>query len=134
MLVRLQGTGSGYGIVRFNTKKLETIVENWGPDVNWRPNRNRGQYLGWPVIIPVGEQYGRQAAGYLPEISIPGSSNDVVAAQVLNQSTGEIEYTLPVRGGDKAKLKVFDKTAEYTVTLLDSKGEELKKLKGQSPQ
>ena len=123
MLVRLQGTGSGYGIVRFNTKKLETTVENWGPDDNWKPDRNRGQYLGWPVTIPIEKQYGRQAAGHLPEISIPGSSSEIVAAQVLNENTGEIEYTRPAKGGDKAKLKVFDKAAKYTVILLDSEGE-----------
>jgi len=131
MLVRLQGTGSGYGIIRFNTKELETTVENWGPDDNWKPDRNRGQYLGWPVTISIEKQYGRQASGHLPKISIPGSSSEIIAAQVLNQSTGEIEYTLPIKGGDKAKLKVFDKAAKYTITLLDSKGEELEKLEGQ---
>ena len=131
MVERLRGTGSGYGIVRFNKKRLETIVENWAPEADWSPNRNRGQSHGWPVTIPVEKQYGRQAAGHLPGISIPGSSKDVVAAQVFNQSTGEIEYTRPVKGGDKAKLKVFDKSASYTVTLIDSNGEELKKLKEQ---
>ena len=133
MVERLRGTGSGYGIVRFNKKRLETTVENWAPESNWSPNRNRGQ-SHWPVTIPVTKQYGRKAAGHLPEISIPGSSNDIVAAQVLNQSTGEIEYTRPVKGGSKAKLKVFDKAARYTVTLMDSNGEELKKLEGQKAQ
>jgi hypothetical protein len=50
---------------------------------------------------------------------------------VLNEKTRKIEYTLPVSGGETVSLKIFDKKATYTVTLRDTAGEELKKLKKQ---
>lgn len=131
MLTRLQGTGSGYGIVRFNTETFESTVENWGPDTNWTPKKNRGQYLGWPHTIPAGDQYGRKASAHLPVVKVPGKSSDKANAQVLNETTGEIEYTLPASGGDSLKLKVFDKSATYTVRLRDLAGKELKKLEKQ---
>ena len=131
MITRLQGTGSGYGIIKFNTETLETTLENWGPDKNWTPNKNRGQYLGWPHTLTPQDQYGREAAAHLPNIKIPGQSSQKANAQVLNETTREIEYTLPVSGGDSLSLKVFDKKATYTVTLRNTAGEELKKLKKQ---
>ncbi|MGK0237982.1 MAG: alkaline phosphatase D [Candidatus Pelagisphaera sp.] len=131
MITRLQGTGSGYGIIKFNTDTLETTLENWGPDKNWTPNKNRGQYLGWPHTISAEAQYGREATAHLPSIKVPGKSNQKANAQVLNEKTGKIEYTLPASGGDTLSLKVFDKKATYTVTLRDTAGEELKKLKKQ---
>ncbi len=131
MITRLQGTGSGYGIIKFNTETLETTLENWGPDKNWTPNKNRGQYLGWPHTLTPQDQYGREAAAHLPNIKVPGQSSQKANAQVLNETTGEIEYTLPVSGGDSLSLKVFDKKATYTVTLRNTAGEELKKLKKQ---
>jgi len=125
MVERLRGTGSGYGIVRFKKDTLETVVENWGPELNWTPEKNRGQYFGWPVTISVESQYGRSPAGYLAAGTVPPSSTHV---QVIKESTGEIEYTLPVKESAIAELKVFDDTAAYSVSFRDSSGKELKKL------
>ncbi len=128
MFVRLQGSGSGYGIVRFNTKTFESTVENWGPDTNWTPRKNRGQYLGWPHTIPLEAQYGREAAGHLPKIEIPRGATNV---QLVNESTKEIEYTLPVSEGSSVTLKVFDTDVTYTTLIRDLENKELKKLQKQ---
>lgn len=131
MVERLAGTGSGYGIIRFNKDTLETTVENWGADLDWTPTKNRGQYFGWPKTLTPQDQYGREAVAHLPSIKVPGKSSQKANAQVLNETTGEIEYTLPVSGGDSLSLKVFDKKATYTVTLRNTSGKELKTLKRQ---
>lgn len=128
LLTRLQGTGSGYGIVRFNTESFETTVENWGPDQDWTPTKNRGQYLGWPLTLKVEQQYGRQAAGHLPKRDVPESATNV---QIINESTGTVEYTLPVQGGQSVAPKVFDKSATYTVILRDLENKELAKFENQ---
>ena len=68
---------------------------------------------------------------HLPEIKIPGKASQKANIQVFNKKSGEIEYTLPVSGGDKVALKVFDKKASYNVTLRDTKGKTLKMLQNQ---
>ncbi len=128
MLERLQDSGSGYGIIRFNTKTFETTVENWGPDQNWTPRKNRGQYVGWPKTIPAKSQYGREADAHLETFKVPAK---VTNAQVVNRSTGEIEYTYPVKAGQSVSLKVFDKSARYDVLLRDIENKEIEKRENQ---
>ena len=130
MIERLRGTGSGYGIIRFKKDTLETVVENWGPDEKWAPQNNRGQYFGWPITIGVEKQYGRKAAGHLAEFKAPDVATNI---QVINESTGEIEYTLPVKDGEALSPKVFDRSATYTILIRDIQSKELKKRENQTP-
>jgi hypothetical protein len=53
--------------------------------------------------------------------------------QVINESTGEIEYTLPVKDGEALSPKVFDKSATYTILIRDIQSKELKKRENQTP-
>ena len=62
---------------------------------------------------------------------MPGNRSQKANVQIYNETSEEIEYTLPVSGGDKLSPKVFDKKATYTVTLRNPSGKILKTLKGQ---
>ncbi|HAT60588.1 MAG TPA: hypothetical protein DCS60_07440, partial [Opitutae bacterium] len=97
---------------------------------NWAPQNNRGQYFGWPVTIGVEKQYGRKAAGYLAELRAPNMATNI---QLINESTGEIEYTLPVKYGEILSPKVFDMSATYTISIRDIQSNELRKRENQTP-
>ena len=64
------------------------------------------QYAGWPKTIEQGDNYGREAAGYLPSLKFKGVVDPVV--QVVDEENGEVVYTLRVKG-DFFRPKVFKK-------------------------
>ena len=76
------------------------------------------------------KQYGRKAAGHLAEFKAPDVATNI---QVINESTGEIEYTLPVKDGEALSPKVFDSSATYTILIRDIQSKELKKRENQTP-
>lgn len=104
--------GEGFGIVRFN-KRLRTItMECWprGCDVT---DPNCEQYPGWPVTISHKENYGRQAAGYLPTLKFSDVENPVV--QIVDESREEIIYTVRIKGST-FRPKVFQE-GRYTINV-----------------
>ena len=55
-------------------------------------------YPGWPMTIGQADNYGRRAAAHLPALKVAGMEDPVV--QVVDESSGEIVYTLRIKGHD----------------------------------
>jgi len=85
----------GYGIVKFNKAKRTIRMECW-PRWADPANPKHKPYFGWPKTISQLDNYLRKPAGYLPTIKVMGMSDPVV--QVVNEKSGEVEYTLRIKG------------------------------------
>ncbi len=110
---RLHDRATGYGIVRLNKNTRNITMECW-PRLANPENGNADQYDGWPVTIKQEQNYGKQAAAFLPELNISGLDNPVV--QVIDETTKEIVYTLRIQG-NTYKPKVFDTSHIYTIKV-----------------
>ncbi len=101
----------GYGIVHFHRETHEITLTAWpsyaGPGGNGEEGR---PYAGWPIAIQQTDNYNRTAQGYLPEVDL----TDKPVVQVINDSTGDIEYTLRP-AGDTFRPRIFDSEATYTL-------------------
>jgi len=102
----------GYGIVRFKKARRIMTLECWP---RWQNPTvpDAQQYPGWPITVTQDDNYGRKAAGYLPTLNITGAENPVV--QVIDESNGEIQYTLRILG-TSYRPKVF-KAGTYTIVV-----------------
>jgi hypothetical protein len=85
----------GYGLIRFNKTTRQTTFECW-PRFAKVAEGDKAQFPGWPITISQDANDGRHVAGWLPELVIEGAENPVV--QVIEESTGDILYTVRVRG------------------------------------
>jgi hypothetical protein len=85
----------GYGIARFNKKTRKITFECW-PRFSDAKEGDKAQFPGWPITVSMEDNDGRKVAGYLPELTFEGAANPVV--QVIEESTGEILYTVRVQG------------------------------------
>ena len=114
---------SGHGIIRFNKAARTITMECWprGVDV---ADRQHKQFVGWPVTIRQEDNYSRKPVAYLPTLEVSGQTNPVV--QVIDESNGEIVYTLRIKG-TTFRPKVF-KAGKYTVKI--GQGDAVKTLKG----
>lgn len=101
---------AGFGVVRFDTRAREITVECLPRNKDAADPRTK-QYPGWPRTIAQENNYGRKAAGRLPTVNVTGMTNPV--AQVIDEATGEIVYTIRMNGSSFTP-KVF---AEGTYTL-----------------
>ena len=85
---------AGYGIARLVRSDRSGQFENWplwaDPDEGGRP------YPGWPVKFSQLDNYGREAAAWLPPLIISGLTDPVV--QVFSEGTGELLYALRIQG------------------------------------
>jgi hypothetical protein len=101
---------AGFGIARFNKRTREITLECWprGCDVT---DPACEQYPGWPITISQEDNYGREAAAFLPTLEITGAVDPVV--QVVQEPGGEIVYSLRTNGASY-RPKVF---AEGTYTI-----------------
>ena len=130
-LEKLHDKASGYGLVRLNKKTGKITMECWPllsdplSDRSAQGERS-GQFPGWPKTIDLQDNYGRQAAAYLPEIQVEGMTNPIV--QVIEEATEEIVYTLRIRGRS-FRPKVFA-TGTYTVRLGDLDAGKLRSFEG----
>lgn len=109
---KLTTRAAGFGVVRFNKKDRTITLECWprNCDINDQATR---QYAGWPITISQLDNYGRKPAGYLPTLVVAGMQNPVV--QVIDQSDGQIVYTLRIRG-QRFRPMVF-RHGKYTVRV-----------------
>ncbi len=112
----LHDKASGYGIIRLNKKTRQITMECWRLLIDPAKSSAGAQFEGWPRTISQTDNYGRQAAGYLPEIQVEGLSDPVV--QVVDETSGEIVYTLRIQG-DRFRPKIFRRWATYTVRVND---------------
>ena len=84
---KLYDRAAGFGIVRLNKNNREITIE-------CRPRKPMpdagiaDQYEGWPVTVGQLDNYGRKAAGYLPEIQVEGLANPVI--QIIHEQSGEM--------------------------------------------
>jgi hypothetical protein len=85
----------GYGVVRFNKKERTITFECW-PRFAAAKDGDRQQFPGWPITVKMDDNDGRKPVAWLPELRFAGGRNAVV--QVIAEATGEILYTVRVRG------------------------------------
>ncbi len=105
----------GYGIVRFNKPARTITMECWPRYTSPGDPSTGGQYPGWPKTIDMEDNYGAKPIGYLPEISVEDVDRPVVS--VINESTGEVVYTIRAKGRSY-RPKVF-KAGAYMVKAGD---------------
>jgi len=114
---KLTTRAAGFGLVRFNKPQRTITMECWPRNVDLTAEDAK-QYSGWPVTIHQTDNYGRQAAAYLPTLKIAGMDDPVV--QVVDESNGEIVYTLRIKGRE-FRPKVFG-AGSYTIRVGDQDG------------
>ena len=111
----------GYGIVKFNRETRKISIANWPRWVD--PSRPGAKpYPGWPVTFDQTDNYGRKAVAWLPTISVSGMDDPVV--QVIDETGGEVVYTLRIRGRT-FRPKVF-KAGFYRLKVGEPGSEKMK--------
>jgi hypothetical protein len=115
----------GYGIVRLNKADRTIVMECWPRFANPGDPNDR-PYRGWPKTISQMDNYGRQAFGYLPTVSVTGLEDPVV--QVIDEASEAVVYTLRIRGRE-FRPKVFAE-GRYTVKVGDGTRGKAKLLSG----
>jgi hypothetical protein len=109
----LHDRAPGYGIARFDRNTRAVSLEAWP---RWAdPVAGDTPYSGWPVTFQQQDNYGRTPVGYLPQLEISGMADAVV--QVVDESSGEIVYTLRISGSSFTP-RVFGE-GPYTVNVGD---------------
>lgn len=109
---RLYDRAAGFGIVRFIRSTRGIIAECWPRGTEAR-KPGSSQYPGWPLKLNQLDNYNRKTELWLPEIQVKGKQNPVI--QIIDQSNGEIVYTLRIKGGS-FRPKVF-KHGIYTIKV-----------------
>ncbi|HUU21408.1 MAG TPA: hypothetical protein VM389_02630 [Phycisphaerae bacterium] len=109
---KLTTRAAGFGVVRFNKKDRTITVECWPRNVDVTDPAAK-QYPGWPKTIRQLDNYGRKAVAYLPTLKVSGTDDPVV--QVIDETDGEMVYTLRIKGRE-FRPKVFRK-GTYTVKV-----------------
>ena len=128
-LPTLHDKSSGYGIVRFNTKKQTYTIECWRLLIDTAKPKDGDQFPGWPKTITLKDNYGRAAVAHLPTVEVKGIQDPVI--QVINETDKEIVYTLRIRGNSQ-RPRVFSK-APHTVKVQDAATGKSRTLKGIKP-
>lgn len=120
----LHDRATGYGIVRFNKKTQNIIIECWPRYVD--PDEpNAKQFPGWPLMISMEDNYDRKAKAYLPTLKFTGLERPVV--QVIDESKDEIVYTIRAKT-DPFILKVFE-SGLYTIKVGEPGTDKMKTLR-----
>jgi hypothetical protein len=85
---------TGFGVVRFRKKPREIVMECWPRFVDvTKPGAT--QYPGWPLTVAQEDNYARKPIAWLPRVV---SAADDPVVQVIDETTGEVVYTLRIRG------------------------------------
>lgn len=114
--------GAGFGVIRFNKPERTITMELWPRGCRIERPACR-QYPGWPVTISQEDNYSREAAAFLPTIQ---SNVEDPVIQVIQESTGEVLYTLRIHGTSYSP-KVFE-PGFYTLKIWS--GEEIREFSG----
>ena len=122
----LHDRSSGYGIVEFNRSNRTITIASWPRYADPTDPKTGSPYPCWPITIKQGDNYGRRAAAWLPMIKVSGQTCPVV--QVIDEETGEIIYTLRIKG-TSFRPKVF-KAGTYTIKVGEPGTARMKTLKG----
>jgi hypothetical protein len=115
-------SASGHGLVRFDKATRQITIECWprGVDVTQPGAR---QFTGWPVTVAQEDHYGRAAVAWLPRLK-SNTADPVV--QVVDEASGEVVYTLRIKGREFSP-KVF---RDGVYTLRVGEGAQRKEFKG----
>ena len=108
---RLTTRAAGFGVVRIDKKTRDITFICWPRNVDVS-DKEAKPYPGWPYTFNQLDNYSRKAVAYLPTLEI-NRPNQVV--QVLHEKTGEVVYTLRIRGKSFSP-KVFAK-GSYTIKV-----------------
>ncbi len=112
-LASMQDKSCGHGIVRFHTRERTMTIEAWRLLADVAHPQPGDQFPGWPRTIKMLDNYGRQAAGYLPTLEVSGLSDPVV--QIIDEGNSEVIYTLRIKG-ERFRPMVFAQ-GRYTVRV-----------------
>lgn len=110
----LANKSSGYGIVRFNKDAREITMECW-PILSDPSGGASEQYAGWPKTVAMEDNYAREAAGYLPPLSVTGVETPMI--QVVDEEKGDVVYTKRLNGPE-VQAKVF-RMVPHTIRVGD---------------
>ncbi len=125
---KLTTRAAGFGVVKFNKKTREITLECWPRNVDISDPQAK-QYPGWPRTINQQDNYSRKPVAYLPTIQVEGVTNPVV--QVIDESNGEIVYTLRINGTSFTP-KIFKKE-KHTIKIGEQGTDRMKTLTGVEP-
>lgn len=85
---------TGFGLVRFRKKSRQIVMECWPRFVDVsQPGAT--QYAGWPLTVTQEDNYARKAQAWLPTVK---ANRDEPVVQVVDESSGEVVYTLRIKG------------------------------------
>jgi hypothetical protein len=124
--VDLHRKATGYTIVRFNKINRTITLETWPRYADPMDPKTGSQYQGWPITIRQADNYGRKGVAYLPTLKVSGMSDPVI--QVIKETTGEVIYTLRIKGTE-FRAKVFA-LGTYTVHIGEPGTPKMKTLVG----
>lgn len=101
----------GYGLARFNKKTRTVTFECW-PRFAEAKEGAKAQFPGWPITVAMEANDGRKVFGHLPTLVF---KTDRPVVQVIEESTGEILYTVRIQG-QQFKPRVYA-MGRYTVRI-----------------
>ncbi len=119
----------GYGIVRLNKDERTIRMECW-PRFADPSDTNATLYEGWPHTITQLDNDGREPVGHLCHLQISGWDSPVV--QVIEESSGEVIYTLRIRGTEFTPMVYAP--GSYTVRIGELGTSREQVLRQQKPQ
>lgn len=123
---RLYDRSTGYGLIQFNKKTRDIVIENWPRHID--PEAPDAQpYEGWPVVIQQTDNYGRDAVAWLPDLIVSGTSMPPVV-KVINEADNELVYALRAKE-NRFSPKVFVE-GTYTIEVGEPGTEQWKVLRG----
>ena len=88
---------TGYGLVRFKKSTREITLECWPRFVDVTKPEAK-QYAGWPLTVDAGGQLRPQAARVAA--GAEGRRQEDPVVQVIDEASGEVVYTLRIKGTD----------------------------------
>ncbi|MGW8178076.1 MAG: alkaline phosphatase D family protein, partial [bacterium] len=115
----------GYGVARFNKAERTIRLECW-PRWADPAEGDENQFPGWPLNINQEENYPRSSEHHLALIRVKGMVDPVV--QILHEETGEIVYSLRVKGVEHSPRVPVAGT--YSVLIGEPGTKNWKKLTG----
>ncbi len=89
---------AGFGFVIFDKENRDITMESWHFISDVLNPDEMSQHPGWPKTISQFDNYGREPLGWLPALKISGDPDPVV--EIINQTTGELEYILRIKGNE----------------------------------
>lgn len=125
----LDAKSSGIGIVRYNKKSRDIVVEAYRIGADFT-SPAPAQFTGWPVTIRQTDNYGRAALAYLPLVEDPNFANPVF--EIIDESNDSLVYS--IRSWTPGfRPHVFTSGGSYTIRYGAPETDTWVELTGQTP-